>query len=357
VIILIGFGLGCLTIQLIVLLGEIGRSTVVRLYSVLLVLSGLVLAIPLISPYWQWLAWDVTTATPAVFWLLCHRVFNGDRPSGPFSLIAVYSFLAPVLGRQLGANEMSAANPLSLFLWELPRLSEYFLIVAGLAMVWQHWAQVECRQRRCILKLGVFLTVGLGALVVCMSLNLGLANAMFLPTIVSLCALLSAGLLLSGKMRFLEPASTTPSDINSHDDRASNMRGDTGLKSDAESVHYIRPSHRLQRLMCSGYYRTEGLTLKRLAQQLDLPLHKTRALINEEMGFRSFSDYINQLRIKEATERLVLEPQTPVLNIALDVGYRNISSFNRTFKELTKLTPTQYRHADTTPQVYGGQQR
>jgi len=54
-------------------------------------------------------------------------------------------------------------------------------------------------------------------------------------------------------------------------------------------------------------------------------------------------DILNQLRIAEASTRLRGEPETPVLNIALDVGYRNISSFNRTFKDMVKLTPTEFR--------------
>jgi len=80
-----------------------------------------------------------------------------------------------------------------------------------------------------------------------------------------------------------------------------------------------------------------------LAQKLELPEYKTRSLINQTLGYRNFNDYINQLRIADASERLVSDPEAPILNIALDVGYRTLSSFNRAFKEIHSLNPTDYR--------------
>ena len=44
-----------------------------------------------------------------------------------------------------------------------------------------------------------------------------------------------------------------------------------------------------------------------------------------------------------AAERLRNEPDTPVLNISLDVGYRTLSSFNRAFRDIQNATPTEYR--------------
>ncbi|WP_417501812.1 helix-turn-helix domain-containing protein [Marinobacter sp.] len=99
--------------------------------------------------------------------------------------------------------------------------------------------------------------------------------------------------------------------------------------------------------MQQGYYRTEHLTLKMLAERLELPEYRTRALINKQLGYRNFNDYINQLRIAEASKRLISDPETPVLNIALDVGYRTLSSFNRAFREIKQSTPTEFRRNNT----------
>ena len=105
--------------------------------------------------------------------------------------------------------------------------------------------------------------------------------------------------------------------------------------------------------MNEGFYRTEHLTLKMLAEKILLPEYKARALINKKLGYRNFNDYINQLRINEAARRLLAEPETPILNIALDIGYRSLSSFNRAFKDITKLTPSDFRReklAEPSPQ-------
>ena len=43
--------------------------------------------------------------------------------------------------------------------------------------------------------------------------------------------------------------------------------------------------------------------------------------------------------------KIPAEPDTPIQNIALDVGYRTLSSFNRAFKEITDQTPTTFKQA------------
>ena len=60
-------------------------------------------------------------------------------------------------------------------------------------------------------------------------------------------------------------------------------------------------------------------------------------------GRRNFNQFINRYRVEEAARRLVDEPRTPVLTIALDVGFRSISSFNTAFRAHYRKTPTDYR--------------
>lgn len=54
------------------------------------------------------------------------------------------------------------------------------------------------------------------------------------------------------------------------------------------------------------------------------------------------NEYIARLRIEEATGSLRTENRK-VIDIAFDVGFDNIVSFNRTFKAITGLTPSEYR--------------
>lgn len=101
----------------------------------------------------------------------------------------------------------------------------------------------------------------------------------------------------------------------------------------------------LDRLMADKAYLEPGLTIKGLADQAGLPEHRLRRLINQHMGFRNFSDYLNHHRISAAKERLacVEERHLPVLTIAMDLGYLSLGPFNRAFKERTGQTPTEFR--------------
>ena len=92
----------------------------------------------------------------------------------------------------------------------------------------------------------------------------------------------------------------------------------------------------LKQLMEAGFYRRENLTLKILAKEMSLPEYRIRAVINKELNYRNFNEFINAYRILEAAQRLIDEPETPISNIALDVGYRSLSSFNRDFRKEKK---------------------
>jgi AraC-like DNA-binding protein len=56
----------------------------------------------------------------------------------------------------------------------------------------------------------------------------------------------------------------------------------------------------------------------------------------------TFTDHINKLRIWKATQ-LLAQSDMPVTEICFEVGYLNISNFNRTFLRQHHMTPSQYR--------------
>lgn len=92
-------------------------------------------------------------------------------------------------------------------------------------------------------------------------------------------------------------------------------------------------------------YRKEGLTIRELAETLNEQEYKVRRLINGELGFRNFNDFLNQYRVKEACEILNDRSQKrkTILEIAYSVGYQSIGPFNKAFRELKGTTPTAYR--------------
>ena len=99
--------------------------------------------------------------------------------------------------------------------------------------------------------------------------------------------------------------------------------------------------------MSEGVYQQAGLSIRTLAEQLGHPEHQLRKLINGRLGFRNFSAFLNSYRIPEAKNILADAGQvrTPVLTIALDLGYGSLGPFNRAFKAATNMTPTEYRQA------------
>ena len=95
----------------------------------------------------------------------------------------------------------------------------------------------------------------------------------------------------------------------------------------------------------SHTYREMGLTLGKLAEEADVPAYKLREAINRGLGFRNFNDFLNSYRIEEAANRLRDKKQedTQILVIALDAGFRSLSTFNKAFRQIQGVTPTEYR--------------
>jgi len=102
-------------------------------------------------------------------------------------------------------------------------------------------------------------------------------------------------------------------------------------------------SNLLDRMQNERLYADHDLRVGTLADLIGLPEYQLRKKINQKLGFRNFNQFVNQYRIKEASERLVNEPRTPVLTIGLDVGFRSISSFNTAFQDQFGMSATVYR--------------
>ena len=92
-------------------------------------------------------------------------------------------------------------------------------------------------------------------------------------------------------------------------------------------------------------YREMGLTLADLGRQAGIPVYRLREAINGGLGYRNFNDFLNSYRVREAAERLGDEAQrdTQVLVIALEAGFRSLSTFNKAFRTVHDRTPTEYR--------------
>jgi AraC-like DNA-binding protein len=102
----------------------------------------------------------------------------------------------------------------------------------------------------------------------------------------------------------------------------------------------------LQRLMRDERaYRSVNLTIAALATRLSVPEYRLRRHINQRLGHRNFNAFVNGERLAEAKAALAdaAMRDLPVLTIALTAGFQSIGPFNRAFKAVTGLTPTEFR--------------
>lgn len=126
------------------------------------------------------------------------------------------------------------------------------------------------------------------------------------------------------------------------------LRGQQHSDGSASSQHQKSESEAavaLSNTMEQGFYKQQELTIGKLAEELNMPAHKLRLLINKELGFSNFSHYLNSYRIPWVCQQLrdTEQKQTPILTLALEVGYGSIAPFNRAFKNQMGVTPKQYR--------------
>jgi AraC-like DNA-binding protein len=84
------------------------------------------------------------------------------------------------------------------------------------------------------------------------------------------------------------------------------------------------------------------LSLQKVSTLLKVSHKVLSAVINDKLG-QSFTDLINNHRIKEGKTLLVKYPEKTVQEIMYEIGYNSKSAFNLHFKSSTGLTPKEFR--------------
>lgn len=86
------------------------------------------------------------------------------------------------------------------------------------------------------------------------------------------------------------------------------------------------------------------LTLPDLARETGLTPHQVSQVLNGQMN-QNFFSFVNNYRIQLA-KKLLSDPQTssmPIVELAVEVGFKSKSSFYDAFKKSTEMTPTQFK--------------
>lgn len=85
----------------------------------------------------------------------------------------------------------------------------------------------------------------------------------------------------------------------------------------------------------------ENISLKELADDIHMNSQYISKLFKEETGI-NFSDYLTNLRIKEA-KKLISSTNQSMKEISIYVGYNDSNYFTRAFKKHESITPKEYR--------------
>lgn len=126
---------------------------------------------------------------------------------------------------------------------------------------------------------------------------------------------------------------------------------------DTEKVEEEKPSYQMNKEQAVGYweiigqymdsckpYRDENCSLRLLSEQTNIPKYQLSKTLNSHGGI-SFSDFVNEYRLKEATILLTEQSKhrKTIDAIAIDCGFGSRNSFYRAFKKQYGITPATYR--------------
>ncbi|MCC3862511.1 AraC family transcriptional regulator [Pseudemcibacter aquimaris] len=91
-------------------------------------------------------------------------------------------------------------------------------------------------------------------------------------------------------------------------------------------------------------YTDEVFSLKAMADKIGVPARLFSNAINHKFS-ESYSKHMNHRRVCFAETLLKENPELNMTNIMFDAGFRTKSSFNKEFKAITGMTPTEYRNS------------
>lgn len=124
-------------------------------------------------------------------------------------------------------------------------------------------------------------------------------------------------------------------------------------KADEENVLAEQPPARQETVKDIQYillhintnYMKPDFSIKALADELGVSVSNLSHFFKSRQG-QNISDYISDLRITEA-KRLLRENNMRISEIVPALGYTHISSFTKTFKKATGMTPSEYKATHT----------
>jgi AraC-like DNA-binding protein len=271
--------------------------------------------------------------TPGLFMVLCHSLFReGSRlPRWLPAAFLVQCLLEEPVPLLLGAHA-AQYDPLKV----VPASLQLLFVAYGLYWTLSDWRADLVEDRRLLRK--IFIVI-VGTFVFAMVLG----ERLLIPW--QSTALFDVHITLSVVGALL---STIVMWIMFRPDAAAYL---DPLRTEAVPVAVERPPtdsdlEALRRVLdVERVYHDSELTVASLAARVAIPEYRLRRVIHERLQYRNFNALLHRYRIEEACA-LLADPQRshlPILTIALTVGYNSINPFNRAFRELKGMTPSEFR--------------
>jgi AraC-like DNA-binding protein len=288
-----------------------------------------------VSALWHAPLIALSTGNVVVLWLFCRALFDdGFALRGGHLLIwlavTAFSFVNCLWLAPLGYARVAiiAANLLALG-----------FIAVSLAQTVGSWSAdlVEGRRRvRAFIVLAAALYGGANALLQIVGSGgeaPGIANAANAAVLAAVVAAISVAMLQVGATDLFAVA------------EPSSVAAPSPVMPDPSIADQKLIAALLRLMADERIYRQESVTIGMLATRLSIPEYRLRRLINQRLGYRNFNTFLNNHRIEEAKAALADPAQAavPVITIAMDAGFQSLGPFNRAFKAVTGVTPSEYR--------------
>jgi AraC family L-rhamnose operon transcriptional activator RhaR/AraC family L-rhamnose operon regulatory protein RhaS len=92
---------------------------------------------------------------------------------------------------------------------------------------------------------------------------------------------------------------------------------------------------------------TESIDLDRLAERARITKSHLCRVFRREVG-NTIIGHVHQLRVQHAM-RLLAQGEAKIISIAHEVGFGDLANFNRVFRRLAGMTPTEFRRVSQSP--------
>lgn len=296
-------------------------------------------------PVIDYLLGRLGAATPALLWLFAHTLFIDDRR---ISALAWVFLLGYQIARGIAVYFAELRNTDNMIVTGLTILG--LLIAFGLAVHVIIMATRELRhdlleQRR---RIRAPFAAGLGLIMALLVAGVlapefmseaGAASFGQAVTAISWLMLFVFFLALNLFSFRLAPDSQL---IVDSAEPQTDAKSNSQLQLAESDIELMRELDR--RMLQEKFFTEPELTIGQLAALLSVQEYKLRVIINRELGYKNFNQFLNHYRIDEAC--VLLKKKSKHRNISIvsqDVGYSSMSTFNHAFKRLKGVTPSEFK--------------